>query len=92
MSGQPRTGLAGAFHGLALLAALIGTVFTAPRLWPLAEAKVWDRLVTLYSFETATWLHLGCEVAAWLIVFLAIRAGLMAVFMAAALLIAKRMM
>ena len=89
MAGQPRTGLAGAFHNLALLAALIGTVFTAPRLWPLAEAKVWDWLIDLYSFETTTWLHLGCETAAWLLVFLAIRAGLLALFTAVAFLLAK---
>lgn len=87
-----RQGLAGAFHSLAALAAIVGTVFFAPHLWPLIEPKVWVWLTNAYSREVSTWLLPGCQIAMWALTFLVLRLGLSAALMALTVLITRRML
>ena len=88
----PQRGLPGSLHGIATVTAIVGAVFLAPHLWPAIEGWVRAWLTDAYGREIAVWLHLGCQVAMWVFVYLAIRLGLMAVFTVAVVLIVKRMM
>ncbi|MCB9931555.1 MAG: hypothetical protein H6844_19315 [Alphaproteobacteria bacterium] len=47
------SGFARAFNGVAVIAAIAGTIFVTPQVWPLVEMPIWHALLDLYSYETA---------------------------------------
>lgn len=89
-SGRPGRG--GPFGMVASVISLFAATLLTPDLWALAEDQVRLWISARYSPDVTYWLHQGAGIAAYPAIFAVCRAAVMGLFLAAAIMLAKRLM